>query len=36
MIPEKSTLSNGIRVVLTPMEATEAVTAIVFAKAGSR
>lgn len=36
MLPTKHTLKNGIRVLLTPMAGTEAVTAMILVKAGSR
>lgn len=36
MLPTKHTLSNGIRVLLTPINGTEAVTAMILVKAGSR
>ncbi len=36
MLPTKHILENGIRVLLTPMEGTEAVTAMILVKAGSR
>lgn len=36
MLPTKHILANGIRVLLTPMDGTEAVTAMIMVKAGSR
>lgn len=36
MFPQKFTLSNGIRVVITPMDGTEAISVMVIVKAGSR